>query len=588
MMEHPEVSRDLALKGIELSQETGINKNIGLFYKRLGASYYYLGRYADALKNLSKARNIFLAQNNDQQRANCVFDMGLLYSRMQHFDSAITYLLRAQNLYIKNGDTSGPMFCLSEIGVLYFQSEDFNKALEYFLEAYELSKAQSDSSEIVKNLGFIGGAYMYLNQMRKAERAFKRCLNLSKNSSYATGISDGLNHLGVLYEKKGQFDSSRAFFFQDRKLILKTKDRHQLAGCEGNIGVSHFKQGQYDSALYWTSKKLFLAKKLKDTVLLADALFTQAQFFAAKNRMDSAFHKLNNHLELSKSIQNRRRIDLLENFRLKNELSNQGRELLAFENQTKVQQLEIKRKNGLLLISILSAGLLLGMSMFFLYYRQQKHKEARIFLELQMLRSRINPHNLFNAFNSIQSLFITKEYEKGQDYLRKFAHLLRMLLQKSENMFHTLSEELEYVKLYMEVERLGMDNDFKFIINLDENLDIENTLIPTLISQTYLENAIHHGIFNSGTKGTVELKANMYKGVLHWAIRDNGIGISESAKQQETNGKVHKSQGLKLNQSLLKLLSKGNKLKYTVTINELFSGQDVVGTEVVLEIPQSD
>ena len=567
--------------------QSGDRLTAALFHKKLGASYYYLGRYADALKSMSKAKDIFLAEKDDSLRANCVYDLGLLYSRMQHFDSAITYLLRAQNLYIKNKDSTGPMLCFSEIAVLYFQNEVFDKALEYSNKAYKLSRIQADTFEMVKNLGHIGGAHMYLNQFGKAQKAFTNSLRICQEASYLSGKSDGLNHLGVLYEKKEQFDSSRSYYFKNRKILLKTKDMRQLAMCHGNIGISHSRQGNYDSALYWTASKLFLARKLRDTVLLTDALYAQAQFLAAQHQMDSAFHTLNTYIELNENIQNRSRIDLLENFSLRNELSYQGRELTAFENKNKVQELEIKRKNGLLIISLLSIGLLLSLGSFFLFYRHQKHIEAKILLELQMLRSRISPHNLFNAFNSIQSLFITKEYEKGQDYLRKFARLLRMLLEKSEHMFHTLSEELEYIKLYMDVELIAMDGDFTFTINLADDLDMDNTFIPTLISQTYLENAVRHGIFNLGSKGKIELRAKMHKGVLHWIIKDNGIGINQSIKQQEANGKVHRSQGLELNEVLLKILSRGNKLNYSVTVNELYAEQKVIGTEVTLKIPQS-
>ena len=583
-----EESKELALKGLSISLRANDQMASGLFFKHLGASEFYLGNYASALESFTKARQIFIRSDADKHLAKCFYGIGLLYSRMQYFDSATTYLNKAQNLYIKTNDPRGISLCLTETGLLFFQNKDYGKALEYFTQAYERDSMQNLSLDMVQNLGYIGGARMYLNELDKAERAFRKSLKLCRELSDLRGVANEMNHLGVLYEKKQLYDSSRYFYQQDLRLTRKLNDQHHAALCNGNIGISHAKEGNYDSALFWTSKKIALARKLNDTVFLAEGLFASAQFFAEAGEMDSAFYHLNSFVALDEKIQERTRIDLLENISLKTELNDQGRELKTVESNNELQQLKIKQKNELLIISLLSLGLILGSGFFFIYYRQQKFKEAKTYLELRLLRSRINPHNVFNAFNSIQSFFITKEYEKGENYLRKFAKLIRMLLEKSETMFHSLARELDYIKSYMEIESLRMEKGFEFSIDIPNNLDLENTLIPTLISQTYLENALQHGISSSNGHGKIQLEARKKDNVLYWIIRDNGIGINQSLKNRTGNTSLHQSQGLKLNDTLLRILSKGNGLHYTVTINEIDSEQGVIGTEVVLKIPQSD
>ena len=114
-------------------------------------------------------------------------------------------------------------------------------------------------------------------------------------------------------------------------------------------------------------------------------------------------------------------------------------------------------------------------------------------LEMQALRAQMNPHFIFNCLNSINRFIIKNDAEKAADYLTKFAKLIRIILQQSGKPYVPLEDELKCLQLYMDLEVLRFETPFQYEINWN-GIDAASVMIPTLLIQPFVENAIWHGL----------------------------------------------------------------------------------------------
>jgi hypothetical protein len=206
--------------------------------------------------------------------------------------------------------------------------------------------------------------------------------------------------------------------------------------------------------------------------------------------------------------------------------------------------------------------------------------------ELKALRAQMNPHFIFNAINSVQYFITDNDPESSQKYLAKFARLIRYVIDNSKPASIPLKTEVEALNLYLELESLRFGNRFTYEINIDENIDIDNTKIPSMIIQPFVENSIWHGLMHKPDKGKIEISLRKQGSVLKCLIKDNGIGRKKSMEINLTNNKApHKSIGISNTKERLDIINQINNVKLSVSINDVLNEQnEVIGTSVELNM----
>lgn len=202
--------------------------------------------------------------------------------------------------------------------------------------------------------------------------------------------------------------------------------------------------------------------------------------------------------------------------------------------------------------------------------------------QLSAMRAQLNPHFIFNSLGSIQHLVLSGMQNEALSYLGKFSKLMRGTLEHSSQEKTLLSDEINLLKTYLELESLRFDNDFRYEFSVDKNLDPQAVELPQLVIQPHVENAILHGLLPK-EKGGKCLKISFKKAddFLTCTIEDNGIGRSESRKLRNNK---HRSLGLKLTEQHLAVLSKTNE-KQAVSIEDLTDENgNPTGTRVIMRI----
>jgi sensor histidine kinase YesM len=209
----------------------------------------------------------------------------------------------------------------------------------------------------------------------------------------------------------------------------------------------------------------------------------------------------------------------------------------------------------------------------------------RVELEMQALRSQMNPHFIFNSLNSIDLFILQNDKAKASKYLTKFSRLIRMILNSSASTTVSLAEDLEALQLYLELERLRCEQKFNFEIKYDPDIDADFIQVPPMLLQPFAENAIWHGLMNKKEEGHLCINIDQEDSTLICTITDDGIGRKKAAELEDKSGK-HRSMGMKITESRIAMMQKINGENKSVEIRDLVDSEgNAAGTEVVLRIP---
>lgn len=205
--------------------------------------------------------------------------------------------------------------------------------------------------------------------------------------------------------------------------------------------------------------------------------------------------------------------------------------------------------------------------------------------EIKMLKAQMDPHFIFNALNTILQFIITQQNDKAEIYLTKFSKLIRKLLESNTHETISLADELDILKKYLEIEALRFDEFIISDIHIGADIDVQNTFMPHMMIQPFVENAIWHGLL--AKKGEKILKLEFEKKdekTLLCVIEDNGVGRMKSsfAKRVEDNASL----AINFIEQRLELMSKKYGAKYSLElidkVNEMGEG---LGTRIEITVP---
>jgi sensor histidine kinase YesM len=190
--------------------------------------------------------------------------------------------------------------------------------------------------------------------------------------------------------------------------------------------------------------------------------------------------------------------------------------------------------------------------------------------ELKALRSQMNPHFIFNSMNAIQHFISKSNTEEASKYLNKLAKLMRMILINSEKALITVKEELDALKLYIDLEKLRFGDKFDYKIIVDD-VDEDFIEIPSMLLQPYTENAIMHGLTPKQKGGYLEIKIKQVDKFLVCTITDNGIGRAKAAEIKANSISIenHVSMGMSITEGRLQMLNNLHNSNLSVIVNDL-------------------
>ncbi|MBL0913186.1 MAG: histidine kinase [Bacteroidia bacterium] len=187
-------------------------------------------------------------------------------------------------------------------------------------------------------------------------------------------------------------------------------------------------------------------------------------------------------------------------------------------------------------------------------------------LELQALRSQMNPHFVFNSLNAIQFFVIKNKVELSEAYLAKFSKLVRMFFEYSRYDSLRLEQEIDLLERYLEIEKLRFEDKLSYRVEVDERLDTEEMEIPSMILQPIVENAVNHGVFHKKGNGSVWVSfIYIDENTVKVEVRDDGIGINAMKELYATETRNYRTRSSEVLKERLKILSENKMSRWEVT-----------------------
>ncbi len=446
-----------------------------------------------------------------------------LLTHQHKYDSALYYYERMDSAGL--GTAMLRTYLVSK-GEYYLFRKEYNTALPYFIKSLSYQRQLNDRNQMMRCLLDLSRTYEQLGQNADAFRYAREGLAIAMETDARQVIRDGCQILSTLYNKAGRTDS--AYFYYRR--YIATKDSVLNDQVKGKFASYGFEQ-----QIKWLNQE----KRLQDICLQQEMM--------TKNILIGAVVVL----ALFSFI-------YAWNIRLKRK--NEAHRRQRAENELEIQRLEGERAEAAL---------------------RQRAKE----LEIQALRSQMNPHFIFNCLNAINYFILSHETESASDYLTKFSRLMRMIMNHSRHSLITLAEEVEILELYLAMEVLRFKDAFDYQISIDETIDTDDVRIPPLLLQPFVENAIWHGLMHKEERGLLTIGMFVEGDTLICIIRDNGIGRKRAAMFKSKSAEKHKSMGLQITAERLALLTGTGEAGHFFRIEDLYDAEgNAAGTQVVLTI----
>ncbi len=221
------------------------------------------------------------------------------------------------------------------------------------------------------------------------------------------------------------------------------------------------------------------------------------------------------------------------------------------------------------------------------YEQEQGMKHKIIDLEQQALKAQMNPHFIFNCLTAVQHFVNKEDMYSANMYLSNFARLIRKTLDLSGEQYISLDEEIAYLSDYIGMECLRFGDKFTYEIQVDRDVDTFEALVPPMLLQPIIENAIRHGLRNRvGNDGRLQIRFYLVHGVLHCVVDDNGIGRKKAQQLKTTTHVEYQSKGMALTAMRIQAINQISADKISLGIEDKYEGETAAGTIVRLLIVQ--
>ena len=205
--------------------------------------------------------------------------------------------------------------------------------------------------------------------------------------------------------------------------------------------------------------------------------------------------------------------------------------------------------------------------------------------EMMALRAQMNPHFIFNCMNSIDGLITNNRKQEALDFLQKFSKLIRLVLENSQHQEVPLNQDLQALRLYIELEVVRSNYQFNYTFDIDRELQEQNYKIPPLLLQPYIENAIIHGLRNKDAgDGILSVRIRKAGDAIMITIEDNGIGRKKAMQLNKDNLKAHQPLGMKVTEKRLELIKISSRMDVSIEVIDS-NVLDETGTKVTIILP---
>ncbi|MBP2832484.1 histidine kinase [Aquimarina sp. U1-2] len=494
------------------------------------------------------------------------------------------------------------------LGDCYMGLQNNTQAISYYNKALSLSERKgledkvislnSKLAELLQQQGNISDAEEYLdNSVQLADRK-----DIKTAAIQRTRAADFYNK-SRSFDKEIQLRKEALEDIETLKEAPKTTEGVSVAEDDKSIStqVQNYKianafaaQEKYDEAITYLDESIKEAASQNDLIVQKDATRKLGEVYREKGELKKASETFEEYEVIIDKLYIQKDQEISQAARFRRELATSANRIATLEkdrelNETRYELASASQllanqqslRQQIIIYFLIGLTALLVLAAYLMYRNMKQQQYANNLLALKSLRSQMNPHFIFNALNSVNTFIATSDERTANRYLTDFSTLMRAVLENSEQDFIPLEKEIELLKVYVQLEHFRFQDKFDYAINIDPEIKISDYMIPPMLLQPYVENAVWHGLRYKSQKGTLEITFKS-KGDHHIEIRitDDGIGRKKSKSLKTENQKRQQSKGMGNIKKRIAILNEMYKDKVAVVISDLKENYE--GTQVAL------
>ncbi|MCK9401133.1 MAG: histidine kinase [Bacteroidales bacterium] len=601
-------------QAMRMATISGYAFGIGCSRLYTGNAYYYNLDFKNALISYLSAQTILEEGSHFDELGELCLMLGHINFFIMRSDVAVSYYHKAYDNFKEAGDDSSQADVLYALNMTYWRDGPVDSALaagERFLNYTRKHHYRSFEAAALINLGMTVWDEKSLRYHDEALKIAKELENFRMVAIIYNNIASYHYEIpSPLSENNVNLNLSRHYYDLVLENAQKVKYYYNIRAM-AYLGLAKIdiKEGFYDSA----ESNLGNCEKIFDSIAQFPdpqpspigiyafgkifesfiTLRTKNEFYASRfelarktGKPEDAINYQRLYFESGdtlRAVQQGRQLELLM-AEAEAEKTDQKIRSLAQENELKKLQFKQSRS-----IFIGIAAVVVIISLFVLLFFQRKRLKAEqksIFMEQRLLRAQMNPHFLFNSLASIQNYIINEKTDQASIYLSRFSQLVRNILDNSVEEYVPLEKEIETVQNYLELQKVRYAGKFDFKIEVDEQIDEENMMIPPMLAQPFIENAIEHGIKYRETPGHIDIRFRLEDGLIRFEVEDDGVGREKAHEIEMKQKTKHRSMATSITSDRLMSINKKLKRKIRMEIIDLKNASgNGCGTKVTFGVP---
>jgi len=566
------------------------NSGIGKDLSTMGLVYMAQSKFPEALRCYLVALTKFDAKKDELDIAATNSNIGTIYNEMGNLSQAMENYQKSYVIHKKHKNYINQVNTLTNMASIFYKKKDLNEAIKYSKLSLKLADSIADLGAIARESGNLSGYYSHQMQPDLALTYGLKATEINKKLKNKRSLAYNYVNVSSAYYKKEDYKQSKIYGLMAYN-IGKELNITEITR-DASLGLSEVYEAVkmpdsalfYHKAFYKFADSIGSDKKKTEITRMGiqydfdkkELSYQQKQSLADAQLKQQSLQLALNNAELQKTIQLRdlQRISL-ENEKLinqekekqliiaKNKEKLQANRVNALSQAQKLNKLELKQLwlYGALAILVLASVIVYLINLYRIrqlrfkntLQKQEalqnelllKHQFQLTESELKAIRSQMNPHFIFNVLNSIESYVMDNDKRTASRLIQKFASLTRLILENSTKSLVSADREWKALKLYTELEAMRYNDSFTFNFYADEDLQLNTLLLPPMLVQPLIENAILHGLIGSRKPDShLEVRLKKHDNGINITVEDNGTGIVNEPKANIKFGIKEKSMGL--------------------------------------------
>lgn len=593
---------------LALSKKINWVKGIGLACLNKARIYLTISDYEKTLIYSDSAYKIFKDMNWKTAMADALLQTAGAYQQLGYYTKSIEKNYEALPIYEEAGLNVFVAFTYSNLGINYYRLDDYKKAIENYMHAYEIDKKTTDTFNIASDLDNMASVYEEQGDYAKANKNNLEAIKMFEAINDIPALGRIYFNRGNIMQNEGDFSAAMDFYAKAIDINKKIDISRGLAFDNGGIGelclslvknepvkkippsLKISRAALIEKARFYFSEALRFARATNDLSLImryASSLSETEELAGNYKESLTLYKEAMLYKDSIFNDENKKKIEALESERL---AAVKDKQIQLLAKDKALQSSEIKHQMVLKNIILAAAAAIILFALFFTwsYNRRKKINFDKQVMETEMkaLRAQMNPHFIFNSLHSINKYILDNDKENASAYLSKFAKLMRLILENSREQDVPLEQDLQALELYLQLEALRFENKFRYSIEIDDAVDKNNTLVPPLLLQPFVENSIIHGI-QFKDDGEIKIKINAGDDMIHCIVEDNGSGFVQQDNAGEQAGiKGRKSLGMAITRERLDVINRLKKIKTAITFTDVKDDKNkIIGLRVELLLP---